>query len=192
MQLTGGHLAMAVDGTARTMPQLDAEYDRGTVAFVIALEHLGTREIERRDDGRLAFTGRAEFLSWSAPDENPALIEASKAAVKRRHLPMTSVFKGTGGFGGPRTAVCSQGGLGTGPHMHLIPTIWVITGPWSLWAPSFGEGALDFDLLRDQLLAIGDVAVSLADRPVEEIAGRYPQLRAERAAGLPTCMNPEP
>lgn len=191
VQLTASHLAMASDGSNRVVSRLDEDYDRGTVAFVVALEHLGSREIEPGAHGRLHFTGRAEFLSWSAPTESPALVEASVAAVKRRRLPRTAVFIGTGGFGGPRPSVCSQGGLGTPYHAHLIPTIGVITGPWSLWAPAFGSRAVDPSLMRDQLLALGDVVTALRDRPRAEIAGRYLAMRKERAAGEPTCADPD-
>ena len=68
-------------------------------------------------------------------------------------------------------SICSQGGLGTNFHGLLIPTIAGISGPWSLWAPAFGEDAIDFDRMRDQTLAFGDVAVELDDVPRDAIAG---------------------
>ena len=90
-------------------------------------------------------------------------------------------------------SICSQGGLGTNFHGHLIPTIAGISGPWSLWAPSFGESAIDVDRMRDQTLAFGDIAVELDDVPLEEIAGTYPAARERRAQGGATCdLTPPP
>lgn len=63
----------------------------------------------------------------------------------------------------------------------------MISGPWSLWAPSFGERAIDFERMRRQLLAAGDAVLALDDLPREVIAGNYLGYRAARAAGAPTC-----
>ena len=114
--------------------------------------------------------------------------------MKRRKLPKTAVLKGVGIPEDTHIpSICSQGGLGTNFHGLLIPTIAGISGPWSLWAPVFGEDAIDFDHLRDQILAFGDVAIELDDVPREEIAGDYPALRKERAAGATTCdLTPPP
>ncbi len=190
IELTASHLAMATDGSSRTIPALDRGYDDDTVAFVVALEHLGARRIEPGADGRLHVGDDADLLAWSAPTESPVLIDASIAAVKRRALPATAVFIGAGGFSGPRPRVCSQGGLGTGPNMHLIPTLGIISGAWSMWAPSFGADAIDPELYRRQLLAIGDVVVGLGETTRDKIAGGFTRMRAERAEGKPTCLDP--
>lgn len=194
LALTTNHLGFTADGTFRYGPELDADYDEGTVAFVMALEHLGTREVLPGPDGRLALTGQGEVLAWSAPEESPVLVQASIEAVERRDLDRTAVLPGVGvPTDGQVPSVCSQGGLGTNFHGLLIPTIAGITGPWSLWAPSFGEEALDFERMRDQLLAFGDVARQLDDVPRDEIAGGYPAARQARATGTPTCdLTPPP
>jgi len=195
--LTSSHLGFTGDGTFRYGPQLDEDYDDGTVAFVMAPEHLGTREIlpvEGDPEGRLEFTGKPELFAWSAPEESPVLVQASIDAVKRRKLPRTAVLKGVGIPDDAHVpSVCSQGGLGTNFHGLLIPTIAGISGPWSLWAPAFGEDAIDVDHLRDQVLAFGDVAIALDDVPREEIAGGYLEAREQRAEGAATCdLTPPP
>ena len=194
--LTSNHLGYSGDGTFRYGEQLDQDFDDGTVAFVMALEHLGAREIlpvEGAADGELELTGEAEMFAWSAPDESPALVEASVDAVKRRGLNRTIVLEGVG-LPSDETvpSICSQGGLGTNFHGILIPTIAGISGPWSLWAPSFGEDAIDFDRMRDQTLAFTDVAIQLDDVPQPEIAGGYIDAREQRAGGATTCEVPRP
>lgn len=192
--LTSNHLGFTADGTFRYGPGLDEDFDDGTVAFVMAIEHLGTREILPGADGRLAPTGEGEVLAWSAPQESPVLVQASIDAVERRALDRTAVLPGVGApTEGQVPAICSQGGLGTNFHGLLVPTIAGITGPWSLWAPAFGEDAIDFTRMRDQLMAFGDVARALDQVPRDEIAGDYPGARARRSEGAPTCdLTPPP
>lgn len=193
--LTTNHLGFSADGTFRYGNQLDEDFDAGTVAFVMAPEHLGAREIlPAGADNRLEFTGEGDIFAWSAPDESPVLIQASIDAVRRRALSRTAVLKGVGAPSDAQVpSVCSQGGLGTNFHGHLIPTIAGISGPWSLWAPSFGESAIDVDRMRDQTLAFGDIAVELDDVALEDIAGTYPAARERRAQGGATCsLEPPP
>lgn len=194
--LTSNHLGFTNDGTFRYGTQLDEDYDDGTVAFVMAPEHLGAVEIMPTGaDDRLEITGDPELFAWSAPEESPVLVQASIDAVKRRNLTRTAVLKGVGL---PSTdqvpSICSQGGLGTNFHgIQLIPTIAGISGPWSLWAPTFGESAIDFERMRDQTLAFGDIAIELDDVPREEIAGDYLAAREQRARGAATCdLTPPP
>ncbi|KAJ2978231.1 hypothetical protein NQ176_g3938 [Zarea fungicola] len=81
----------------------------------------------------------------------------------------------------------SFGGIGTPYHLALVPTIAIVSGPWSLWAPSFGADALDFQRLRQQLLAAGDVLLNIDALSKEDIAGGYLKYRHERAAGKPSA-----
>lgn len=187
--LTSSHLGMVHDGNRRYAPQLDEDYDDGTVAFVMAIEHLGAQEIlPASPGGELELTGEHEVFAWSAPAESPVLVEASVDAVQRRGLDRTAVLEGAGAPVPDQVpSICSQGGLGTVYHSHLIPTIAGISGPWSLWAPAFGEEAIDFERMRDQTLAFGDIALALDDVPRDEIAGDYPAAREARANGAPTC-----
>ncbi len=110
------------------------------------------------------------------------LVEASIDAVERRGLTKTAVLKGVGLPADDQVpSICSQGGLGTNFHGLLIPTIAGISGPWSLWAPAFGEDAIDFERMRDQILAFGDIAVELDDVPRDDDRRRLH--RGPRAAG---------
>jgi hypothetical protein len=59
----------------------------------------------------------------------------------------------------------------------------LISGSWSLWAPSFGADAVDYERLRKQQIAIGDIVLSLFNFTKEELAGNYTKLQQERAAG---------
>ena len=83
--------------------------------------------------------------------------------------------------------ICSMGGLGNFFHRKLIPTLAMISGPWSLYDPVFGADAIDFDRMRNQLLAAGDAILALAALPREQIAGDYTTFRQQAAQGTPTC-----
>jgi hypothetical protein len=191
-----GHLHRPAEGTEFYARQLDDQYDSGTVAYAFALEHLGTREYLAvpRENGpgrELKASGAAEFTGWFAG--SPQLAETATAAVTRRGLDRVAVLPGLDPPNPARVPPqCSFGGLGTLLHSHLIPTMAVISGPWSLWAPSFGRDAIDFARMRNQILAAGDTALALADVPREQIAGPYLAYRQARAAGAPTCPHDLP
>jgi len=191
----GAHLHISREGTTRYADQLDADYDTGTVAFAFVIEHLGTREILPVPDGdgqRLAFSGHGDPFLWAAGN-SAALRNAAVTATQRRNLDHTAVLEGAElPVKGRVPEICSFGGIGGPFHSRLIPTMAMISGPWSLWAPSFGESAIDFARMRTQLLAAGDAIVGLSTLPSAEIAGDYPSLRAERAAGAPTCSHELP
>jgi hypothetical protein len=80
----------------------------------------------------------------------------------------------------------SLGGIGTYYHDPLIPTMALISGPWSPWAPSFGADALDYDRLRTQHMAIGDAILPLSQYSKSQLAGNYTMYRKQRAEGVPT------
>jgi hypothetical protein len=100
------------------------------------------------------------------------------------------------GFGAPVEGqvpqIVSFGGIGTPYHAHLVPTMSIITGPWSLWAPAFGAEAIDIGLLRAQVLAAADVVRGLDAVPRDAIAGGYLADRAARAAGATAGRDVEP
>jgi hypothetical protein len=187
------HLHISREGTDRHAEQLDGEYDEGTVAFAFAIEHLGTREIlPGGPRNTLRLTGNGELFAWFA-GPSPALVDTARAAIERRRLDRTALLKGADAPVGDRApANCSFGGIGTPFHNRLIPTMAVISGPWSLWAPVFGERAIDFARMRRQLLAVGDTLLSLDDVSREEIAGAYLSERERRRAGTPTCPDELP
>jgi hypothetical protein len=186
------HDALVVDGTNRFAEPLDDEYDEGRIAFAFAVEHLGTREIvpEPDPDGsgqRLAFTGQGEPFLFAAGDSD-VLRETAVEVTKRRNLDRTAVLRGIGlPEPGRVPPVCSMGGLGIAFHGRLIPTLAMISGPWSLYAPSFERSAISFRRMRSQLLAVGDAMLTLDGLPSERIAGDYPAMREQREQGTPTC-----
>jgi hypothetical protein len=156
------------------------------IAFAYAIEHLGTREILPTGEGadrHLEFTGFADPALFGAGDSE-ALREAAVAATKKRDLPRTAVLKGLA-VPNPAYApsICSMGGLGNFFHLSLVPTLAMISGPWSLYDPVFGAKAIDFGQMRSQMLAAGDTILTLDGLPRAEIAGDYPALKAELEAG---------
>lgn len=187
-----GHLHFSAEGTMDYARMLDEEYDSGTVAFAFAIEHLGTREVlpVARADGpgrELRYSGLGEAHGWFAGD-SPALAAAAIEATVRRGLDRTAVLRGADVPQPGRVPPhCSFGGIGGTYHGHLIPTMAMISGPWSLWAPTFGEQAIDFDRMRSQVLAAGDTVLALDDVAREVIAGPTLAYRQARAAGAPTC-----
>jgi hypothetical protein len=186
------HDTLVADGTNRFAERLDPEYDQGTVAFAFALEHFGAREILPMPDGdgsgrRLEFTGKGDPFLFAAGD-GAALRQAAVEATQRRNLDRTAVMPGLAlPVAGQVPPICSMGGLGNAFHRRLIPTVAMISGPWSLYDPAFGSDALDFDRMHAQLLAAGDALLALDALPREEIAGDYPAMRQLRAEGAPTC-----
>ena len=60
--------------------------------------------------------------------------------------------------------IVSFGGIGTPYHAHLVPTMSIITGPWSLWAPAFGlRRHRHRRCCERQVLAAADVVRALDD-----------------------------
>jgi hypothetical protein len=187
------HLHIAKEGTVRYAKKLDKEYSEGTVSFAMVLEHLGTREIlpvPRKNGGpgqELEYTGLSEPSAWFV-SESPALVASTVQNLQKHGLGQTAVLRGQDVPTTARVPVhCSFGGIGGAFHGYLIPTIATISGPWSLWAPSFGEGAIDFDRMQKQLLASGDMLLGLQNQRREVLAGAVPLLRQLRDSGVPTC-----
>ena len=152
------------------------------------MEHLGTREIVPNAAGdRLRFTGKGEPFLFAAGNSD-LLRQTAMNVTKKRNLDRTAVLQGLGlPTPGQAPPICSMGGLGTFFQSLLVPTLAMISGPWSLYAPSFKESAIDFRRMRSQLLAVGDTVLALDGAPRDQIAGDYPELRKQRAQGSPTC-----
>ncbi|MEK1942444.1 MAG: hypothetical protein AAAB16_18910 [Pseudomonas sp.] len=191
------HLHMSREGTAQYADEVNRDYDKGEAVFAFAVEHLGTREIlpVERTDGpgrQLQLTGKGEVMAWfTGPSD--ALTTASVNAIKNHHLDKVAVLRGQDTPHPTRSPTfCSFGGIGTYFHGNLIPTIAIISGPWSLWAPSFGEQAVDFERMRNQLMAVTDTTLELAGKPASEIAGDYTAERTRRAEGADTCTFDNP
>ncbi|MCP3805140.1 hypothetical protein NLX83_38335 [Allokutzneria sp. A3M-2-11 16] len=194
--LATGHLHRSVEGTEHRARTLDKDYDEGTIAFAMTLEHLGTRELlpvpRTNGPGReLRFSGAVEQSAWFAG--NPLLAETANQSIKRRAVQRSFVLPGIDRPDPARVPPhCSFGGLGTHYQSHLIPTIATISGPWSLWAPSFGADAVDHARMREQVLVAGDNVLALDGVPREQIAGDYLAQRKARAGGAPTCSHALP
>ena len=86
----------------------------------------------------------------------------------------------------------SFGGIGTHFHSHLVPTMAMISGRWTLWAPAFGSQAVDHERMRRQVPAAGDAITALAPVRREEIADPHLDQRRARSAGAPICSHDLP
>lgn len=188
------HLHMSKEGTNRYMSELDKEYKEKKVSFIFAVEHLGTKEIvakPRQDGGfgrTLEFSGRAEPQAWFAPEDHVLMQNIAIEAAQRHGLPSVSIATGQDVPDPKRLPKqCNFGGIGTASHKQLIPTMATISGPWSLWAPSYGRDAVDFNLMRNQLLAIGDSVLALQTHSRSEIEGPYAAWRTARDEGKLVC-----
>ncbi len=168
--------------------------DKKKTVFAFAIEHLGTREIVPVGEGskrRLEFTGTYDPALFGAGDSEVLRQVVVDAAIRRK-LARTAVLKGLG-IPNPNQApsICSMGGLGNAFHPRLVPTIAMISGPWSLYDPVFGAKAIDFRHMRKQMLAAGDAILALDGLPRAQIAGDYPALEAELESGTKTACPPE-
>lgn len=169
---------------------LDPAYDEGTVAFAMALEHLGGKEFlaVQRTDGpgkELRATGASEpFVTFT--HESAASAQALISSVIERDLRRTWVLRGADAPQLTFPPHHSYGGEGGAYHGALIPTLAGIEGPWPLFFPNFEMDELvDFELMRRQTMAFGDVALKLQGLPREVIAGADTVYRIGRDATEP-------
>lgn len=165
---TASHLAFQRDSDKTLALSIDATYENSDVSMVIAIEHLGTRELlpfpapNDIPGNVLNFTGKGELLLWAVRPVDPAISVVTSVARNRDldNLVVAPGFPPSDPAKLPTYA--SFGGIGTYYHDALVPTMALISGPWSLWAPSFGAEALGYGRLRDQYMAIGDVILRLS------------------------------
>ena len=162
------------------------EYDQGTVAAVLTVEHMGARnyEAEPRPGGRpgqrLVATGKHEPNSFFF-GESPALSEATLNAVVGRDLRATIALRGADLPSAQVPMHRSFGGEGGPYHVHLIPTVAFVTGSWMLFSTAFDiDELLDRDLLHKQTLVFADILHNLETVPRETIAGGYLAQREAR------------
>ena len=187
---TTAHLFQQLDpserdgGAEQYAEELDAAYEQGTLALVVALEHMGAREyaaVPRTDGpGRvLQQTGQSEpagiFIG-----ESPVLVEQVAQAVVGRDLRRTLGLRGADLPGLHLPPHHSFGGEGGPYHKHLLPTVALVTGPWSLYNPAFGMEAIDGALLHNQTLTFADLLHSVGSIPRESLAGGYLAQREAR------------
>jgi hypothetical protein len=174
---TTGHLYLSQSGVHDYAAVLDDAYDDGTVALVVALEHLGAREwaaAPRTDGGagrQLVRTGADEMFAVFVP-ESPALVTTVVNRVVGHDLRRTLVLRGAdapqAGFPPHR----SFGGEGGPYRERIVPTIAAITGPWTLFDPAFDlDELVDPALMRRQTLAFTDIIHDVEHLPRTVIAG---------------------
>jgi hypothetical protein len=165
---------------------LDSDYSKGSLAMVFALEHLGAREYAANPrpnglPGRvLQPTGRNE-LNTLFVGESPLLVGNVIRAVIQRDIRRTFVMRGADAPGATIPPHNSYGGEGGAYQQHLIPTIALVTGPWTLYDPAFGMEAIDGGLLRKQTLLFADLIQRLSPQPRALIGGGYLAYRAARS-----------
>jgi hypothetical protein len=197
--LTTAHLFQRLDGRTHGAGdelyarRMDHAYDRGTVALVLALEHLGAYEWEAvpRGGGRpglkLRRTERSE-PSTTFVIESDFLVRTLERRIRRLRIERSLLLKGTSLPDDSHVPpYCSFGGEGTPYMQHLIPTVGFITAPWTLFNPAYGLEQIDFRLLRRQTLLFTSFLLDLRGVPQRRIAGKYTRYRQERRAGKPTC-----
>jgi hypothetical protein len=171
------HLYQSDLGSERYIKELNSGYDAGTVAMVLTLEHFGAQEFLAfpRGGGKpgveLRATGKSElFVTFSS--ESPVTKAALISAIIGRDLRRTWALRGADA---PQAGIPphrSYGGEGGLYHVGLLPTIASITGPNTLFKPQFAmDDLIDFDLMRAQAMAFGDIVLALDDVPREAIAG---------------------
>jgi hypothetical protein len=121
---------------------------------------------------------------------SPPVVKAVQQVVARRKLDRVLITRGTcmPDFNQVPT-YSSFGGIGTYYHNLLIPTTSLISGPWSLWAPWFGQEAVDIGRLRKQTLALGDIYLALENVEKGEIMGGYLNYRRRRTNGARTPLS---
>lgn len=167
--------------------QLDDDYNKGTVAAVMTVEHMGARNFEAvpRPAGRpgrtLVPTGKSEPNSFFF-GESPALSEAVLSAVVGDDLRATIALRGAD-LPGPHVPLHhSFGGEGGPYHVHLVPTIAFVTGSRVLFNTAFStDRILNPDLMRKQTLVFADILHNIEGIPREALAGGYLPQREVRS-----------
>ncbi len=180
-------------GAGQFARQLDRAYDRGRVAAVVVLEHLGALEYEQRPRGgghpgfSLHRTSKPELaLVFNTPSEK--LSAAVKHQIIAHHLTRSFMLDGAdGAVPGRAPEHCSFGGEGTPYNERLLPTVATIAAPAGLYDPVFGLRSIDFGRMRAQSLAYTDLTMKLEQMPPQAIAGGITELRQARRDGAPTC-----
>lgn len=191
-QRVAGPNAHVRDGGAEQFAKrLDRDYDRGTVAAVIVLEHLGALayDVAERADGRgtrLVATKRPEPTLVAVSDSRP-LVAATASVIKRHHVDATALLQGADAKGNHVPAHCSFGGEGTPYNRHLLPTVATIAAPATLYDPHWGVDGIDFARMREQALAFTELVRRLDGMSRAAIAGTITADRTARDAGAPTC-----
>ena len=194
--LTSGHLVQS-EGNNPTVQQaerIDKEFDQGLIGGVFTLEHLGSRAIEAfpRAGGKpgreLRYDGQSEVAAVSV-SESQALVDAAVGAVQRSGIDRVAVLRNLGLPGTTTPPNCFPGGDNTAFWQRIVPAVQGISGPWSLFAPSFGEKSVDFGRMAAQARIFADIVLAAAPQDPKVLAGNLLLYRQLRAGGAPTCSD---
>ena len=172
--------------------KLDRAYDRGRVAGVVVLEHLGARHYETTPrtagpGGTRRLTRRPELLLVPVSPSR-ALELAVRRVVRRHRLGPTALIAGADTeVPGRAPRHCSFGGQGTPYNERLLPTVSPIAAPEPLYDGGSGLEGIDFGLMRAQTRAFTDLVLRMQTMTRAQIAGDVIRFRAERRDGAPGC-----
>lgn len=172
--------------------RLDAEYDRGTVAAVIVLEHLGARHYAAGSrspaPGRILRRTATPALRQVLVTPSRALRSAVSAVVARYRLDPTVLLAGADLADAERAPQhCSFGGEGTPYNERLLPTVASISAPMNLYGTAFGLESIDFARMRDETQAYTELVLRMSHMSRAAIAGDVLAERTRRRAGAPGC-----
>ncbi|MGH8531047.1 MAG: hypothetical protein ACRETN_14585 [Nevskiales bacterium] len=174
-------------GAGEYARQLNRDYEDGTVAMALVLEHLGTLGYDARPrasgaPGReLVPNGTPEAMS-AFVNESPVLIATLLQSVIAHDMRGFIALRGADLPGAHIPLHRSFGGEGTPYSDHLIPTVAYITAPWPLYNPAFGLEVLDKDLLYRQTLMFTDYVQLISPLSRLLLGGALIPQREARAA----------
>ena len=197
---TTGHLYQNLvapdrDGSAeQTAKRIDKDYDAGKAALVLAMEHLGGRgwkpvAREGGKPGRVLVHDEHNEPSSFFMGESPELIKTTRDVVEADDLRESIALRG---IDVPAPAIPpndNYGGEGNPYQHHLIPSVDLVTAPWTLFDPAFPiDQLIDKQLLWRQTLVFADLVHAFSTVPRDQIAGGYTAYRAVRSLTCGTAF----
>jgi hypothetical protein len=180
------------DGAAEQLAErLDRQYDKGKVAAVLVIEHLGALDEEPvtrpHGPGQVLRKTGLPVLDFIGVTPSVDLVDTVDSVVRAHGLVRTALLQGADLPGSHVPAHCSFGGEGTAFNKHLLPTVGIIAAPQSLYDPAFGMSALSVPLMHRETVAFTDLLQRMSRMSRSTLAGSVTAERARRAAGAPTC-----
>jgi hypothetical protein len=185
-------------GAEQIAKQLDRDFEDGTVAYVISLEHLGALEYEAYEratpeapnlPGReLRLSGRDEMGMVFVSTSSRLLSEVS-GMLERHDNRFTFVMRGADLPGLHLPVHRSFAGEGTPYNQHLLPTVGFIAAPWTLLNPMLNLASVSPQRMRNQIVMFTDLIQRTAPRTVTDLAGGVIIERQLRAIA---CANGTP
>jgi hypothetical protein len=199
---TTGHLYQHLvdpdrDGSAEQVAKrLDAEYDRGKVAAVFAMEHMGAKRFKvvprggGKPGGEIVRDGKHLETTSIFVGESPLLIADLATAVARADVKETIALRGADLPGLQIPPHANYGGEGIPYQAHLIPVVALVTQPWPLFMPAFTDTAalIDKGQLYRQTIAFTELVHTAATQPRELLGGGYLAYRAARTLVCGTAL----